>query len=189
MFAELSAAWDAEDGCAAADGAALTPIISGQGDFHLDPLGRVSRRGRAGALYLYRHPDRLAPAARCAEGAFSTNILWNRAMPRGAFMACPYRRVVRGGHAQSIAPTEKPLWRGRAARGPRLYSIAAHRGFADALVAGLIPRYADPDLGLAPDAVAAQPARRAHLTEAFVRAGTDRAWGPAAAAHGGGGRS
>jgi len=27
--------------------------------------------------------------------------------------------------------------------GPNVYSIAAHRGFADALVAGLIPRYAD----------------------------------------------
>ena len=33
--------------------------------------------------------------------------------------------------------------------GPKVYSIAAHRGFADALVAGLIPRYADDDLGLA----------------------------------------
>ena len=28
-------------------------------------------------------------------------------------------------------------------QGPQVYSIAAHRGFADALVAGLIPRYAD----------------------------------------------
>ena len=36
-----------------------------------------------------------------------------------------------------------------AERGLRIYSIAAHRGFADALVAGLIPRYAEPDLGLA----------------------------------------
>ena len=34
-------------------------------------------------------------------------------------------------------------------RGPNLYSIAAHRGFADALVAGLIPRYSEPDYGLA----------------------------------------
>ena len=33
--------------------------------------------------------------------------------------------------------------------GPQVYSIAAHRGFADALVAGLIPRYAEPDRGLA----------------------------------------
>ncbi|MXP13905.1 double-strand break repair protein AddB [Altererythrobacter confluentis] len=33
--------------------------------------------------------------------------------------------------------------------GPAIYSIAAHRGFADALVAGLVPRYAEDDVGLA----------------------------------------
>ena len=32
---------------------------------------------------------------------------------------------------------------------PKVYSIAAHRGFADALVAGLVPRYSDPQFGLA----------------------------------------
>ncbi|WP_128892419.1 PD-(D/E)XK nuclease family protein [Erythrobacter sp. HKB08] len=32
---------------------------------------------------------------------------------------------------------------------PNVYSIAAHRGFADALVAGLVPRYSDAELGLA----------------------------------------
>ena len=32
---------------------------------------------------------------------------------------------------------------------PQVYSIAAHRGFADALVAGLVPRYSDPEFGLA----------------------------------------
>ena len=54
--------------------------------------------------------------------------------------------------------------------GPRVYSIAAHRGFADALVAGLIPRYGSADLGLARLTVLL-PSRRAvrTLTEAFVR--------------------
>jgi len=54
--------------------------------------------------------------------------------------------------------------------GPRVYSIAAHRGFADALVAGLIPRYADRDLGLA-RLTLLLPSRRAEriVTEAFVR--------------------
>ena len=33
--------------------------------------------------------------------------------------------------------------------GPQVYSIAAHRGFADALVAGLVPRYSEGDVGLA----------------------------------------
>ncbi|MBS0477436.1 MAG: double-strand break repair protein AddB, partial [Proteobacteria bacterium] len=52
----------------------------------------------------------------------------------------------------------------------QVYSIAAHRGFADALVAGLIPRYAERDLGLA-RLTLLLPSRRAEriVTEAFVR--------------------
>ena len=55
-------------------------------------------------------------------------------------------------------------------RPPHVYSIAAHRGFADALVAGLIPRYAEPELGLA-RLTLLLPSRRAEriVTEAFVR--------------------
>ena len=47
--------------------------------------------------------------------------------------------------------------------GPLVYSIAAHRGFADALVAGLVPRYREPGLRAGPPyaAGAFQP-RRAH---------------------------
>jgi ATP-dependent helicase/nuclease subunit B len=54
--------------------------------------------------------------------------------------------------------------------GPQIYSIAAHRGFADALVAGLIPRYSEADLGLA-RLTLLLPSRRAQrtVTEAFVR--------------------
>ncbi|MBS0482905.1 MAG: double-strand break repair protein AddB [Proteobacteria bacterium] len=53
---------------------------------------------------------------------------------------------------------------------PKVYSIAAHRGFADALVAGLIPRYAEPELGLA-RLTLLLPSRRAEriVTEAFIR--------------------
>lgn len=67
--------------------------------------------------------------------------------------------------------------------GPQLYSIAAHRGFADALVAGLAPRYAEPDFGLARLTLLLPSQRAARtVTEAFVRAfGEDRA------AHGGDG--
>jgi ATP-dependent helicase/nuclease subunit B len=55
-------------------------------------------------------------------------------------------------------------------RGPQIYSIAAHRGFADALVAGLIPRYREADLGLA-RLTLLLPSQRAvrTVTEAFVR--------------------
>lgn len=54
--------------------------------------------------------------------------------------------------------------------GPRIYSIAAHRGFADALVAGLVPRYAEPEFGLA-RLTLLLPSRRTvrTVTEAFVR--------------------
>lgn len=59
----------------------------------------------------------------------------------------------------------------RSASTPRVYSIAAHRGFADALVAGLIPRYTEAGLGLA-RLTLLLPSRRAArtVTEAFVRA-------------------
>ncbi|WP_374413891.1 PD-(D/E)XK nuclease family protein [Novosphingobium colocasiae] len=53
---------------------------------------------------------------------------------------------------------------------PRVYSIAAHRGFADALAAGLAARFAEPELGLA-RLTLLLPSRRAvrTVTEAFVR--------------------
>lgn len=53
---------------------------------------------------------------------------------------------------------------------PRVWSIAAHRGFADALVAGLIPRYREDRFGLA-RLTLLLPSQRAirTVTEAFVR--------------------
>lgn len=56
------------------------------------------------------------------------------------------------------------------ARSPQVYSIAAHRGFADALVAGLVPRYADEQFGLARLTVLLPSSRAAKtVSEAFVR--------------------
>jgi len=54
---------------------------------------------------------------------------------------------------------------------PSVYTIAAHRGFADALVAGLIPRYREDTFGLA-RLTLLLPSQRAvrNLTEAFIRA-------------------
>ena len=62
---------------------------------------------------------------------------------------------------------------------PRVYSIPAHRGFADALVAGLVPRYRDKDAGLA-RLTLLLPSRRAvsAVAEAFTRhAGLEGAQG------------
>ncbi|OCC24808.1 double-strand break repair protein AddB [Croceicoccus estronivorus] len=55
-------------------------------------------------------------------------------------------------------------------RGPNVYSIAAHRGFADALVAGLLPRYREAEVGLA-RLTLLLPSQRAARTvsEAFIR--------------------
>ncbi|MEZ5679760.1 MAG: double-strand break repair protein AddB [Erythrobacter sp.] len=54
--------------------------------------------------------------------------------------------------------------------GPKVYSIAAHRGFADALVAGLVPRYTEGELGLARLTLLLPSSRaRRTISEAFIR--------------------
>jgi ATP-dependent helicase/nuclease subunit B len=54
--------------------------------------------------------------------------------------------------------------------GPLVYSIAAHRGFADALVAGVVPRYCEPGFGLARLTLLVPSTRAARtLSEAFIR--------------------
>lgn len=62
--------------------------------------------------------------------------------------------------------------------GPQLYSIAAHRGFADALVAGILPRYSEPGIGLA-RLTLLLPSRRAARTvgEAFIRLAGEKGLG------------
>ncbi len=51
-----------------------------------------------------------------------------------------------------------------------VYSIAAHRGFADALVAGIVPRYLEKDVGLARLTLIVPSSRAARtISEAFVR--------------------
>jgi ATP-dependent helicase/nuclease subunit B len=54
--------------------------------------------------------------------------------------------------------------------GPSVFSIAAHRGFADALVAGLVPRYWEERLGLARLTLILPSSRAARtVSEAFIR--------------------
>ncbi len=54
--------------------------------------------------------------------------------------------------------------------GLNIYSIAAHRGFADALAAGLLARYAEPEFGLARLTLLLPSSRAARIvSEAFVR--------------------
>lgn len=115
VFVELSSAWDP----ARMD--ALLLVVRhpaahnyvGKGDFHLDPLGRITRRrtGRV-APYVYTGiqlvSQRLLRDA--PEGPFSTNLLWSRAIEEGRL----YGWVHTGqwfeiGTPQAIKPTERWL--------------------------------------------------------------------------------
>lgn len=88
VFAELSQAWDPKvmDALLLMVPHARALNYRGEGDFHLDPVGRVSRRrpGRV-APFIYTGiqvvSHRLLRDA--PEGPFSTNILWSRAIEEG----------------------------------------------------------------------------------------------------------
>ncbi|KQN40683.1 mannose-1-phosphate guanylyltransferase [Sphingomonas sp. Leaf407] len=59
----------------------------GQGDFHLDALGRITGRRKPGRLapFVFTGVQILSPRviADWPEGAFSTNLFWNRAIEAG----------------------------------------------------------------------------------------------------------
>jgi MurNAc alpha-1-phosphate uridylyltransferase len=87
----------------------------GKGDFHLDPIGRVSRRrsGRV-APFIYSGiqlvSHRLLREA--PEGAFSTNLLWNRAIEEGRLYGISHIGLwFEVGEPAAIAPTEEWLSR------------------------------------------------------------------------------
>jgi len=116
-FAELSAGWDP----ARMDALLLlvphTRALNyrGKGDFHLDPIGRVSRRrsGRV-APFIYSGiqlvSHRLLREA--PEGAFSTNLLWNRAIEEGRLYGISHIGLwFEVGEPAAIAPTEEWLSR------------------------------------------------------------------------------
>lgn len=117
-FAELSAAWDP----ARMD--ALLLLVrhpaafgySGAGDFHLDPLGRISRRrpGRV-APFIYTGiqlvSHRLLRDA--PQGPFSTNVLWSRAIAEERLFGWVHTgEWFEVGTPQAIAPTEDRLAHG-----------------------------------------------------------------------------
>jgi len=84
-FAELSQAWDAErmDALLLLVPHARALNYKGKGDFHLDGLGRVSRR-RSGRIAPFIYSGIQLVSHRllrdAPQGAFSTNVLWNRAI-------------------------------------------------------------------------------------------------------------
>lgn len=90
--------------------------FNGPGDFHMDPMGRLSRRrdGRI-APFIYTGiqlvSHRLLRDA--PEGPFSTNILWNRAMAEGRLHGISFTgRWFEVGTPEAIRPTEEALLSG-----------------------------------------------------------------------------
>tara|TARA_B100000678_G_scaffold198934_1_gene167104 strand:- start:173 stop:889 length:717 start_codon:yes stop_codon:yes gene_type:complete len=117
-FRSLSQRWDAD----AMDALLLVvphkraANFNGPGDFHLDAMGRVSRRksGRI-APFIYTGiqlvSHRLLRDA--PEGKFSTNILWDRAMAEGRLYATQFSgEWFEVGTPAAIRPTEDALSRG-----------------------------------------------------------------------------
>jgi MurNAc alpha-1-phosphate uridylyltransferase len=85
----------------------------GQGDFHMDRVGQLRRRGRSRvAPFVYTGVQIISKAllADAPEGPFSTNLLWDRAIAAGR---C-YGAVHQGlwfdvGNPESIGATEQVL--------------------------------------------------------------------------------
>lgn len=114
-FHDLSRRWDADtmDALLLVVPHARAMNFAGPGDFHMDPLGHVTRR-RAGriapfiftGIQLVSH--RLLRDA--PQGPFSTNILWNRAMEEGRLFGISFTgQWFEVGTPQMIRPTEEAL--------------------------------------------------------------------------------
>ena len=90
--------------------------FQGKGDFHMDALGRVSRR-RSGRIAPFIFTGIQLVSHRLLEGApegkFSTNILWNRAIEDGRLFGVAFTgQWFEVGTPQAIRPTEEALQRG-----------------------------------------------------------------------------
>lgn len=117
VFTELSLAWDPEkmDALLLVVNHQRAHNYVGKGDFHLDPSGVISRR-RSGRIapYIYTGiqlvSQRLLREA--PEGAFSTNVLWNRAIEEGRLYGLAHTgEWFEVGTPQAIKPAEALLTR------------------------------------------------------------------------------
>jgi len=115
VFRELSLGWDPErmDALLLLVSHPRAANYRGLGDFHLDPVGHISRR----------KPERVAPYIYTGiqivshrllrdppSGPFSTNVLWQRAIEEGRLFGLPHTGLwCEVGDPAAIAPTEALL--------------------------------------------------------------------------------
>ncbi len=115
VFAELTQAWAAEkmDALLLLVRHSATHNYKGMGDFHLDPLGRVSRRAAPKvAPYVYTGIQLVAHRLLRdpPQGPFSTNVLWSRAIDEGRLYGCVHTgEWFEVGDPSAIALTEARL--------------------------------------------------------------------------------
>ena len=118
VFRELSSAWNAErmDALLLVVPHARAFNYRGKGDFHLDPMGRVSRR-RSGRIAPFIYTGIQIVSHRllrdAPEGPFSTNVLWQRAIDEGRLYGVSHTGLwFEVGNPSAIGPTEAWLRRG-----------------------------------------------------------------------------
>ncbi len=114
-FHQLSAAWDAErmDALLLVVGHARASNCRGKGDFHMDGRGRLSRR-RSGRIapFIFTGIQLIAKRLlrEAPHGAFSTNVLWTRAIEEGRLYGTAFLgEWFEVGDPQAIPPTEAAL--------------------------------------------------------------------------------
>jgi MurNAc alpha-1-phosphate uridylyltransferase len=114
-FHDLSRRWDAQamDALLLVVPHARAANFSGPGDFHMDPMGRLSRR-RDGRIAPFIFTGIQLVSHRllcdCPEGPFSTNILWNRAIAEGRLYGLSFTGLwFEVGTPSAIRPTEEAL--------------------------------------------------------------------------------
>nr|WP_301332586.1 nucleotidyltransferase family protein [Parerythrobacter lacustris] len=116
-FHDLSRRWSAEemDALLLLVPHARAANFDGKGDFHMDPLGRLARR-RSGRIAPYIFSGIQLVSHRllrdAPEGAFSTNILWDRAIGEGRLFGTVFAGLwFEVGTPEAIGPTEDALKR------------------------------------------------------------------------------
>jgi MurNAc alpha-1-phosphate uridylyltransferase len=114
-FHDLSRRWDPEamDALLLVVPHARAMNFNGPGDFHMDPMGRLSRR-RDGRIAPFIYTGIQLVSHRLLREApqppFSTNILWNRAIAEGRLYGISFTGLwFEVGTPQAIRPTEEAL--------------------------------------------------------------------------------